>query len=102
MADRVRSVSTGRQPYVDPASPANNDTTDFAPVLLGGAVFTDPNLPEDVGTEVVNATPPTAVATPTVTTGQATDHVYVNAEWDAADPVDGVPPAAQYEVYVNV
>ena len=100
MHNRVRTLPAGRQPRVDPLTPEIVDTVDFSPNMISGVVFADPSLPEDLGTEVVNSQAPATPGTPTVTTGQATDHVYVNASWTAAD--DQTVPAAQYEVYVNV
>jgi len=100
MGDRVRVLVNGRLPYVDSPTPANDDTTDFAKVFPGGIIVADPTVPEDLGTEPITSQAPAAPGTPTVTTGQATDHVYVNATWAAA--ADQTVPAAQYEVYVNV
>ncbi len=97
MSDRARNPLKGRNTIPGGITDVPND---FEVVHLGGIIVGDPTTPEDVGTEAITSQAPAAPGTPTVTTGTATDHVFVNATWAAAS--NQAVPAKQYEVYVNV
>ncbi|MGZ4518855.1 MAG: phage tail tip fiber protein [Mycobacteriaceae bacterium] len=102
MADRVRQPLKGRHPVplapiIPPLALGNDFTTDYGVHMAGGVMVND-----GLGTvtEPINSARPSTPGTPVVSTGQATDHVFVEASWTA--PTDQTVLPAQYEVYINV